>query len=120
MSDFDLPDDDDDPLDEYDPFAEEDDVLPISAQTSPPEVSAPEPADELEILPGSVVTTPTLSLEDQIANAARAPTGPSSTPVPAYSQERLLQIAQSDPERYAALKEEGHSLEKLRWGPDRG
>jgi hypothetical protein len=90
-----------------------------------------EPADVLEPDPVLDDATPALdeapqapvvevSIDQQIANAARATPAVRSAPDPtAFSQEHLMQIAVHDPVRYAELRDQGHKLEPTRWGPDR-
>jgi len=118
VSDFDDLDDDDsqDAYDAYDLHGEDD-----------REEWTPEP--EPEVIAASVVTSPVveeeppaplLSIDERIRLAAAgAMGGPSAAPATTYSQETLRQIAANDPERYAALKEDGHALQKIPWGPDR-
>jgi len=41
------------------------------------------------------------------------------SPAQTYTPEVLELIARTDPERFEQLRQEGHSLTKLKWGPDR-
>ena len=49
----------------------------------------------------------------------KAKVGGSSPSAPTTKTTGQRLIASNDPERHAALREEGHSLEKIPWGPDR-
>jgi hypothetical protein len=83
----------------------------------------PEPAEPLpeEIIPGSVVVAPPEpSFEEQLLAVAR-PAAPSAASASAegITADQLTQIALNDPEEYLRLKEQGHALNKLSWGPSR-
>ena len=51
--------------------------------------------------------------EQQLAAVAKGPSSSSASAPSGFTQDELLQIAMTDPERYVKLKEQGVSLQKL-------
>lgn len=91
-----------------------------------PEPSAEDVTQDVASAPAPVLSPeepparPQVSLEDRLIAAARGTISMPQEPTRAgYSQEALEQIARHDPERYAELREQGHTLQPIRWGPDR-
>lgn len=122
-------------MSDYDDLEETDDDLDFSFSFDDDEEEEETPefvAPALEATPPPVVTPPAveepeapkLSFDEMVANAAMGFTpavaqSAARHPVARYSQDLLARIAATDPDKYAALKAEGHALQRSPWGPDR-
>jgi hypothetical protein len=88
----------------------------VTQFASKPETTATEPAEKSEPVEAAQEAPPT-EAEQNLAAANKGPSTGVTTS--GFTQDDLLQIAMTNPERYDQLRQQGVSLDKLSWGPDK-
>jgi hypothetical protein len=88
----------------------------VTQFASKSETTATEPAETSEPVEAAQEAPPT-EAEQNLAAANKGPSTGVTTS--GFTQDDLLQIAMTNPERYDQLRQQGVSLDKLSWGPDK-